>query len=237
MLLAAPWSVDWRGWDLRAGLIFAAVGALYPAAVTLMSFESNRRIGPALTGALGNLTPVFAVLVAVLILGEAPRPDQLLALAVIAAGAALLYGARPDLEAGWAMALPVAAAFIRGLAQPVIKVGFESWHDQFAAALIGYAASALVVLTAASFGARDEPLSSARAGWFVAVGIANGAALLLMYLALAHGSVAVVAPIVAGHPVIAFALAALFLGDTRKWGRILAGLAATIAGVVLLLRA
>src|SRR5262249_25797817 len=42
--------------------IFAGVGLLFPAAATLITFAANRRLGPVITGSLGNLAPVFAVL-------------------------------------------------------------------------------------------------------------------------------------------------------------------------------
>src|SRR5258708_34146667 len=49
----------------RAVPIFAAVGLAFPAVLTLMAFASNRALGPAVTGAFGNLSPPFAVRLAV----------------------------------------------------------------------------------------------------------------------------------------------------------------------------
>src|ERR1043166_1476135 len=57
--------------------VFAAVGLLFPAAATLITFAANRRLGPVITGSLGNLAPVFAVLLAVALLAEPLRPGQL----------------------------------------------------------------------------------------------------------------------------------------------------------------
>jgi drug/metabolite transporter (DMT)-like permease len=37
-------------------------GLLFPAVVTLLTFEANRRMGPGMSGALSDLTPIFAVL-------------------------------------------------------------------------------------------------------------------------------------------------------------------------------
>src|ERR1051325_2566250 len=44
--------------------VFAAVGLLFPAAATLITFAANRRLGPVITGSLGNLAPGFAGLLA-----------------------------------------------------------------------------------------------------------------------------------------------------------------------------
>jgi drug/metabolite transporter (DMT)-like permease len=49
--------------------IFAAVGILYPAAVTLLT-RRQRALGPVITSSLGNLAPLFAVGFAVVILGD-----------------------------------------------------------------------------------------------------------------------------------------------------------------------
>ena len=74
--------------------IFAAVGLLFPAAATLITFAANRRLGPVITGSLGNLAPVFAVLLAFVLLGEPLRLGQMLGLAIILAGVLVLTGLR-----------------------------------------------------------------------------------------------------------------------------------------------
>ena len=45
--------------------IFAAVGLVFPAVLTMITFASNRALGPVVTGALGNLSPLLSVAVAV----------------------------------------------------------------------------------------------------------------------------------------------------------------------------
>jgi len=61
-VVAAPIGLAGTTPDWTALPIFAAVGLLFPAAATLITFEANRRLGPVMTGSLGNLAPVFAVL-------------------------------------------------------------------------------------------------------------------------------------------------------------------------------
>src|ERR1041385_7237468 len=106
--------------------IFVAVGLVFPAAATLITFEANRRLGPVITGSLGHLAPVFAVLLAFVLLGEPPRLGQMLGLAIILAGVLALTGSGGRAEAGWVswyMALPLVTAALRGFIQPVIKLG------------------------------------------------------------------------------------------------------------------
>jgi drug/metabolite transporter (DMT)-like permease len=63
---AALLFVDWRGFDAEAAAIFAAVGCIFPVVVSILAVRSNERLGPAVAGAVGNVTPLFAVLFAVL---------------------------------------------------------------------------------------------------------------------------------------------------------------------------
>lgn len=129
--LAVAWGlsavfVDWRGFRLEAALIFAAVGCIFPVAVSILAVRSNEKLGPAVSGAVGNVTPVFAVLGAVLFLGERLGPGQVAGLALVVGGVALLAlrgGAGGRRWSVWVLGLPLAAALVRGAIQPAIKTG------------------------------------------------------------------------------------------------------------------
>ena len=82
--------VDTNNWVNSSVLIFATVGLFFPALVTLLAFESNRQIGPNVTGSLGNLAPLFAVAFAVSALGEEPTLLQVASLTAIVIGVSLL---------------------------------------------------------------------------------------------------------------------------------------------------
>jgi drug/metabolite transporter (DMT)-like permease len=200
-------------------------------------------MGPAVTGALGNLAPLFAVAFAVAALGEALNPVHGIAVCAIVGGVTLLASDRRWSADGWPLwllALPLAAAVIRGAAQPAIKAGLELWPSPFAAVLIGYSVSTLVVgVQAAIARARPHgPSSSFTAqgiGWFVGVGLSNGLAVLATYAALAEAPVTLVAPLVGTYPLFTLALSAVLLRAVRPGIAIMLGIAATVAGVALLL--
>jgi drug/metabolite transporter (DMT)-like permease len=59
---SAPFFADFSGWDGDAVLLFAVVGIFFPGMITLLTFEANRRMGPYVTGAIGNLAPLFPLL-------------------------------------------------------------------------------------------------------------------------------------------------------------------------------
>jgi drug/metabolite transporter (DMT)-like permease len=82
----APFFVDPSEGSLTAVVLFARVGLFFPGAAALLNFESNRLLGPNIAGAFSSMTPVFAVLLAIVILGERVRGPQLLGLAAIVVG-------------------------------------------------------------------------------------------------------------------------------------------------------
>ena len=239
-LVISPLTVAWDQWACSSATTFAVVGLFFPVAVTLLTFSANRRIGPNLTGTLGNLTPLFAVVLAIVLMGEAPNATQGLGIVAICAGVALLFVGRGNGDARpalWTLGLPLSAAFLRGIAQPMVKWGLADWPSPFAAVTIGYMVSA-VVMGGVILGRRDGGDWPARAGicWFIAVGVVNGAAVLLLYMALSRGPVTIVAPLVACYPLLTLILNRLFLGQSIPTRFALAGIFITVAGVGLLLR-
>src|SRR5260221_2508987 len=77
-----------EGWNATAFAIFAVVGLIFPAVVTLLNFASNRLTGPTVAGTISSATPLFAVLGAILFLGE-----PLSAAAAAGTAAVALWGA------------------------------------------------------------------------------------------------------------------------------------------------
>src|SRR5215471_19839170 len=67
------------------------VGLLFPATVTLLNFESNRLMGPNIAGAISGLAPVFAVLLALALLGESIHLLQFLGITAIVVGVMFMY--------------------------------------------------------------------------------------------------------------------------------------------------
>ena len=231
--------VDPSGFRWEAAAIFAAVGCIFPVAVSILAVRSNEKLGPAVSGAVGNVTPVFAVLGAVLFLGERLGPAQVAGLAMVVGGVALLAlrgGAGGRNWSVWVLGLPLAAALVRGSIQPAIKTGLALWHEPLAAAAIGYTLSTVVILTLVGRRAWGEgPAHPAGVRWFLAVGFANGTATFLLYAALGLGSIALVAPLVALFPLFAVVLSYFFLRGEQLHAIGLLGIVVSVAGVILLL--
>jgi drug/metabolite transporter (DMT)-like permease len=237
--LAALLFVDWRSFNLDAALIFAGVGCIFPVVVSILAVRSNERLGPAVAGAVGNVTPIFAVLGAVLLLGEQLGLLQLAGLAMVVGGVALLAlrgGTGGRRWPVWVLGLPLAAAFVRGAIQPAIKTGLALWPEPLAAAAIGYALSTVVIFALVGRRAlREGPAIRRGVLWFLAVGFANGTATFLLYAALGLGSITVVAPLVALFPLMGVVMSWIFLRGEQLHAIGLLGILVSVAGVILLL--
>ena len=227
--------VVWQGFP-----IFAAIGLFFPASLTLLTFASNRALGPVVTSTLGNLAPLFAVTLAVVLLHEPLQSHQLVGAVIAVSGAVIITVTRPrDLGSwrSWALLLPLTSALVRGVVPPIVKLGLEIWPSPLWACLIGYVMSSLVVLTVervrnGSFVA-DAPWPGRF--WFAVTGICNGLSALTLFAAVRHGPIALVAPVVATYPLVTMLLSAITLRHVRITPRIVAGTVLTVAGVALVL--
>ena len=234
----APFLLDTGGFNLTAAGMFALVGLFFPAAVTLLTYTGNQRMGPTITSSVSCTTPMFALSGAILFLGEALTAGNVLGTAVIVLGMLVLTwsgGARARSWPLWAISLPFAAAAIRALAQVLTKAGLTLWSNPYAAGLIGYTVSAAVILVVARAGGGPKVTDRRAVPWFVATGFFNGSSLFLMYVALSKGQVSMVSPIVATYPLFTLALSMLILRHDRVTPRLAAGAVLTVAGVAVLL--
>ena len=234
-LLLAGEPVVWRGLP-----IFMAIGLFFPASLTLLTFVSNRALGPVITSTLGNLAPLFAVALAVVLLHEPLRALQLAGLVLAVAGAVIITVTRPrDLGhwRSWALLLPLASALIRGVVPPVVKLGLEIWPSPLWACLIGYIMSSLVVLSVQRIRKGRFIVEAPRSGrfWFAVTGISNGLSALSLFAAVRNGPIALVAPLVAIYPLVTVILSSIMLKHVAITPRIVAGTLLTIAGVALVL--
>jgi drug/metabolite transporter (DMT)-like permease len=234
-LLLAGEPVVWRGLP-----IFIAIGLFFPASLTFLTFASNRALGPVITSTLGNLAPLFAVALAVVLLHEPLRALQLAGLVLAVAGAVIITVTRPRDLGHWrsfALLLPLGGALIRGVVPPVVKLGLEIWPSPLWACLIGYIMSSLVVLIVQRIRNGHFVPDGPRSGrfWFAVTGISNGFSALTLFAALRNGPVTLVAPLVAIYPLVTVILSAIMLKHIAITRRIVAGTVLTVAGVALVL--
>ena len=88
MLFRSEWAsleatIDWD-WPLALAILAIAIG---PAVLAYRFWGLGvQRVGPGVAGFFANLTPLFAAVMSVLLLGEIPRPYHALAFALIVGG-------------------------------------------------------------------------------------------------------------------------------------------------------
>ena len=235
----APFFVHPSDGNLKAVALFACIGLFFPGTVALLNFESNRLMGPNIAGALSSIAPVFAIALAIVILGEHILGSQLLALAAIVVGITLMYRGQISLSGRslWLLALPMAASAIRGVIQPIVKFGLQWWPNPIAAVVVSYTvSSAVLILSALGRAGASIPIIDHRGVfWFAAVGLCNGLSVLAMYGALEYGPVAVISPLIASCPLVTLLLSRAFLRKEHLSPQLIVGVRVTVCGVVLLL--
>jgi drug/metabolite transporter (DMT)-like permease len=237
--LAAPFLLDWRNASPTPSVVFTVVGLFFPATVTLLTFEANRQMGPSVSAALANLSPLFTVVSSMLFLHDAPYLLQAVGIGAIILGGVMLSADRQWLGVSWsyrAIMFPMSAAAIRGFTHPITKLGLAEWPSPFAATLIAYTVSSIVVVSAVVLQTAGWPSRYDRAGllWFACVGICNSVGVLALYGALTQGSVLTVSPLVATYPLVTLGFTAALFRSTHTGKAVFAGVVTSVAGVILL---
>jgi drug/metabolite transporter (DMT)-like permease len=234
-LLLAPALLDLETWHAGAAAIFVLVGLFYPAAVTVLTYRSNRLIGPTLTGTISSTSPLFATALAVVVGERLTAPIGAGVCVVVAALVVMAWRPRTRLSPGWRIALPLSCAALRALAQALSKVGLTLWPNPFAATFIGYTVSAAAIwgVPRTHEGAQAVRWRAAFP-WFALTGALNGCGLLLLNHALQTGRLSVVAALAALYPLFTMLFSAAFIRTELLTRRTIGGALLAVAGVVLL---
>jgi uncharacterized membrane protein len=218
---------------------FLLAGFVAPGLARLGLFTGVARIGVARSSALAAATPLFAIVLAIPFLGERPSSLLLLGAACVVAGGVLLAH-RAQADKSWRrrdMIYPLLAALGFGIRDNLSRWGLRDYAEPLAAAAAATVTSLAVMWLVALLGRSRMRLDPRGLSYLAASGLAEGAAYLTMWQALAQGDVSVVSPLVNSHPIVAVTLAALFLRDveTVTW-RIAVATALVVAGVALVIK-
>lgn len=222
---------------------FTAAGVLGSFIARGCYFVGIERLGASRTEPLKALLPLFAVIIAVLVLDERVTP-----LLVIGVTTLLIGGLAVSLESRtspttptgrrlWiAMAFPLGAAVLLGIDPVFTKLGLAEGTS----ALVGVAIR--VVAGAVGFGVylvwraprdgRRVSLNTNR--WLVIAAVANTGYLLAYYAALVRAPVSVVTPVLGSSTLFVVAGAAVFMQrEERVTFRLVGAAVLVVIGVVL----
>lgn len=208
--IAAPFSVEAWYFASPAILLLAAIGLFRPFLSANLAMAGTRMLGPTISSTLASTAPMFGVILGVLVLGEALTLPVICGALGIVLGVACLSW-KGDVDRAWplwALALPVASAFLRTLAQMFAKIGMESIPSPFFVGLAGYTVSFAIALIAVRgpAGRRPERLWTPGSKWLVITGSCYAFAILSLNTALQCGQLVVVSPIVACSPLFSLML-------------------------------
>ena len=217
---------------------FALAGLIVPSLSMTFQTMSVRLIGPGLTAGLASTSPVFAIVLAVIVLGEMVTPRILAGTAIVVGSIGFIALRSRRVGASWpvwAVAIPLGAAFTRGLSHNVIKIGLNDLPSPMTAALVGATTSLVVLLAIHLASGRTLPRWNAGYVWFGLCGLLNGTGLIGLNAALAMGDVVVVSPLIATTPAFTLIIGWLFFRrEAVPWSSI-AAIAMIFAGCMLII--
>lgn len=240
--LIAPFAIEWHWFGTQAALVFAMSGLLVPGLAQQLHMLSVEKLGPTLTSVVAGFVPVFAILPAILFLGEKLNLQAVIGIAVMIIGVILSVRAKSRSFGAFALTmlgLPIIAAAARGLGQPISKYGLSSLPEPFFATLV--MVSAATAFISAVHLMRDRATIRLEVGrdliWLVLAGCLLGLGFLSLYAALNQGDVVVVAPFIATVPIwVVLFDHFIFKHDRIGKAHFVATVVATLGAIVLITR-
>lgn len=238
-LLTSPFWMRAEDWFTIGFWIFVVNGLIHPLFSMYLSFEANRRIGPTISSTFCATAPFFAMLSAVLALGEDLTFMIAMGTLFTVTGVIVLSYDRRGVTkiVKSALLLATGAAAIRGLNHTVGRFGLKLMPNPFMAGFVSFVVAFFCALVWYRFskGNLPKPGQLNRRGIILLsmTGVGVGIAIWCMYGALAFGQVLVVSPIVAAYPMFSLMTSVMFKEETVT-RRIVAGVLIVICGVALI---
>lgn len=226
----------------RSLLAFAAAGLVGTMLGRAFYYAGIKKVGASRAEPVKASMPLYATVVAVLVLGETLTTGHLVGILLIVGGVALVSresarnpGAAVDGSLA-ALTLPLLGAICYGIEPVFAKIGFAAGTP----VLTGLAIKTLTATVAflgylrwrGALPARAS-ITNRNARWFVGAGLANTGFLLAYYAALEITPVVLVVPIMQTSPLLVLALSAVFLRRLERvtW-RLAAAACVVIAGAI-----
>ncbi len=221
-----------------AAAYFAIAGLVVPGISLALTALSIRRLGPSFTAGVASTSPVFAMVLAIVFIGESATSLSIAGTLVVAAGVTLLAGRNKNVPRNWplwALLLPLGAALARAISHAAIKLGLTDQPHPFMAALIAATISITMIYTFYRLRGNTLPPINPGYAWFAACGLINALGLSLLNLALDLGEVIVVSPLIAAAPVFTLLASYLYFRRERITTRMTLAILSVFAGCVMVI--
>lgn len=205
-------------------LWFALAGCVGQCLGQLASFTGIQRMGVSRAAPIQGSSPIWSVILAVIILGERPGLPVWLGASAVVVGVAFL-SRRGNEQGGtawdWlrgALVFPLVASVLFAFMPVVAKFGFAYQRTPMVGIGTAFGA-ATVLLLAARFGLGiGGRLQADRSAlrWFALAGVCTTASAVLFWTALSMGEVSIVMPLSRIGPLWAVIWTVLFLGNVEN---------------------
>lgn len=241
-LLATQGPSAGSGLTPAAAGLFLGAGVVGTAVGRLAVFVGVDRVGASVNSAVISTRPLFAGLLAVLVLDESVTWVTAVGILVLVVGLAVLAVSRGGDLGGWRprdLLFPLAAAVAFGAGNVARKYGLDAFGGVSVLEAVALnEVGAMVALGGYALAAgRGDVLEAPRRtyAYFAASGTFTAVALLSLFAALELGRVVVVDPLAATAPLFTALFAAVLLRDLeRVTGQLVAGAVLVVVGVVLI---
>jgi drug/metabolite transporter (DMT)-like permease len=220
--------------------VFALAGVLGTSFAWLLWFRGIDRIGASVSNIVFYTQPLFAAILAALVLGEELTVTIGAGVVFIVGGVVLLSSSSGDDVDSWstaALLFPLGAAVFAAVGNVLNRYGFRSSTiGPVEAAAINLTSALPVLVGYALVYDRRSLVRFRRSDYhFVASGIANAVGVLMLFAALSRGPVVVVSPIVGSSPLFTAVFAYFVLGEVeRVTTRTFVSAALTVTGVAVI---
>ena len=223
----------------RAMVYFLISGCLQPLFARALFYEGITRIGVARAGPLRGAEPLFATIIAVVLLHERPGIMVYLGTALIMGSLWLISGSRGG-AAKWRLvdaALPLGAGLVSAISQTLRKEGLKILPNPFVATAIVTSTSLALLISFILLTKRVNLLRMPRQSFlfFVAAGCVAVSAQVTNFIAIGQGDLSVIIPLLNTTPLFTVLFSGLFLRSLETLSpRIVVGASLMVGGVVLI---
>jgi len=233
LLLLSPPSLSWAavGYFVVAGLLAATMGRT-------LNYMSIDRLGVPISTSLSGTNPLFTIVFASILIGDAVEASTVAGTALVVAGVALIsgWGGENGVRKG-DLVIPLAAASLYALSSIVRKTALTMLPEPVLGAVVGALASLVTYPLILRLMNRQGDLRLTRGSlpYFTAAGVSNSVAWISMFIATQSGSVSVVSTIIGANPLFGLILSAVFLRDVERiTPRTIAGCLVIVAGITVI---
>lgn len=229
------------GLSVEQMAIFALGGVIGTSVGRLAHYTGIHRVGASIENAGSNSYPMWASIIALLVLGEPILPNEAVGMVVVVAGLVILSLSKGGDVSGWRrrdLIFPLTAALAFGVGNVIRRYGFVTTPATplEGAALNALAATVGIAVYLLITGNYDVIYASRRVyAYFTVAGLLVPLGLLALMTALSRGRVVVVVPLAGTAPLFTTIFSYFLLDDLERVTRdVLVAVVMVIAGIGLL---